>query len=66
MARAGYDPEEAVAFWRRMDEQLGKGAPPEFMSDHPSHNTRILDLQRWMPQAKQEFASHHQHNAPAA
>lgn len=66
MARAGYDPEEAVAFWKRMDEQLGKGSPPEFMSDHPSHDTRITDLQKWMPQAKQEFASHHQHNAPAA
>ncbi|CAF0950762.1 unnamed protein product [Adineta steineri] len=67
MARAGYDPKEAVAFWQRMDEQVGKGgSPPQFMSDHPSHNTRIGHLQTWMPEAEKEFASHHQHNAPGA
>ncbi len=65
MARAGYDPREAVAFWQRMNEQLGKGSPPEFLSDHPSHDTRISDLQNWMPEAQKEFAQHH-HQAPAA
>jgi predicted Zn-dependent protease len=50
MARAGYDPREAVAFWRRMDAQ-SQGEPPEFLSTHPSHATRIGDIQRHMPEA---------------
>jgi predicted Zn-dependent protease len=65
MARAGYDPREAVAFWQRMNEQLGKGSPPEFLSDHPSHNTRISDLQAWLPEAEKEFAQQRNY-APAA
>jgi predicted Zn-dependent protease len=66
MARAGYDPNEAVAFWQRMDEQLGKGSPPQFLSDHPSHETRIKDLKGWMPEAQREFARYHNHPTPAA
>jgi metalloendopeptidase OMA1, mitochondrial len=50
MARAGYDPREAVAFWERM-EQLGGGGPPEFLSTHPSHETRVERLQEKMPEA---------------
>lgn len=65
MARAGYDPKEAIAFWKRMDEQLGKGSPPEFLSDHPSHNTRIGQLQTWMEEAEKEFSLYHNY-APAA
>jgi len=65
MARAGYDPQEAVAFWQRMNEQAGKGSPSEFLSDHPSHDTRIADLRGWMPEAQKELAQHH-HHAPAA
>jgi predicted Zn-dependent protease len=65
MARAGYDPKEAVAFWQRMDAEVGKGAPPQFLSDHPSHNTRIADLQTWMPEAEKEYAQYH-NRAPAA
>ena len=41
MARAGYDPREAIGFWQRMAEASGGGAPPEFMSTHPSHGSRI-------------------------
>lgn len=66
MARAGYDPREAVAFWQRMNEQAGHGAPSQFLSDHPSHQTRISDLEGWMPEAQREFEQHRQHNAPAA
>ena len=66
MARAGYDPNEAVAFWQRMNEQAAHGSPPQFLSDHPAHETRIRDLQGWIPEAQREFTSHHQHNAPAA
>lgn len=52
MAAAGYDPEESIRFWERMMHATsGAGAPPEFMSTHPSHQTRIADLKRWMPEA---------------
>ena len=65
MARAGYDPKEAIAFWQRMDEQVGKSLPSEFLSDHPSHNTRIGQIQMWMPEAQQEFVKYH-NRTPAA
>ncbi|MEQ1894775.1 MAG: M48 family metallopeptidase, partial [Planctomycetota bacterium] len=50
MARAGYDPREAVAFWERM-ESLGGGGPPEFLSTHPSHETRVERLKAKLPEA---------------
>ena len=49
-ADAGYDPREAIHIWERM-AAASEGAPPEFMSTHPSHETRISDLKRWMPEA---------------
>jgi predicted Zn-dependent protease len=49
-AQAGYDPHEAVHVWERMG-QLSKGQPPEFLSTHPGHDTRITHLQEWMPEA---------------
>ena len=49
-AQAGYDPQEAVRVWERMD-QASQGQPPEFLSTHPSHGTRIAQLQKWMPEA---------------
>jgi predicted Zn-dependent protease len=51
MAAAGYSPQEAVKFWERM-QSLNRGPErPEFASTHPSHQTRIRDLNEWMPQA---------------
>lgn len=51
MAAAGYDPRESVRFWERM-QQLSKGAqPPQFLSTHPNHETRMRDLTTWMPEA---------------
>ena len=35
MARAGYDPHEAEAFWKRMNAQAGSRQPPQYASDHP-------------------------------
>jgi predicted Zn-dependent protease len=48
-ADAGYDPRAAVTLWQRMAEQ--SGSPPEFLSTHPSENTRIARLQKLMPRA---------------
>ncbi len=52
MAMAGYNPEEAVAFWKRMDDaSKGQGAPA-FLSTHPAHSTRIERLKKVIPVAK--------------
>lgn len=48
---AGYDPREAVRVWERMGQFSGGGGPPEFMSTHPGHETRIHQMQQWMPDA---------------
>ncbi|MCM4168864.1 Beta-barrel assembly-enhancing protease [Arenibacter antarcticus] len=56
MAIAGYNPDEAAELWRRMKAQSGGGAPPEFLSTHPSNETRIENLSQWAPLAKQEAA----------
>lgn len=55
MARAGYDPAEAIAFWQRMSEAKGQ-QPPEFASTHPSNATRIAQLRELLPKAQAEFA----------
>lgn len=54
MAIAGYNPDEAAELWKRMAAQSGGQAPPEFMSTHPSNQTRIANLSAWAPQAKVE------------
>lgn len=51
MAKAGYDPQEAVEFWKRFSEATKEGAPPEFLSTHPGAGTRIKDLQNHMDEA---------------
>lgn len=54
MVRAGYNPQEAVAFWKRMQTAGGGGTgrqPPEFVSTHPSHETRIQHLRAFLPKA---------------
>jgi predicted Zn-dependent protease len=52
MTMAGYDPNEAPKFWERMESLSGGQAPPEFLSTHPSHATRIKDIQKWIPEAE--------------
>ena len=54
MAMAGYDPNEAPKFWERMTE-TGGSEPPEFLSTHPSHASRIKDLKGWIPEAMQYY-----------
>jgi predicted Zn-dependent protease len=51
MAMAGYDPKQAPEFWKRMSAGSGGQKPPEFLSTHPSDETRITQLEKWMPEA---------------
>jgi predicted Zn-dependent protease len=44
MAQAGYQPTEAIAFWRRMQQASGDGGPPPFLATHPSNAQRIEEL----------------------
>jgi metalloendopeptidase OMA1, mitochondrial len=55
MARAGYDPHEAVAFWKRMQRASRGKEPPEFASDHPSDEHRIERIDHWMPEAEHAY-----------
>jgi len=51
MARAAYDPRKAIYFWKRMEEKFGGDQLPELLSTHPSYETRIKQLEEWMPEA---------------
>jgi predicted Zn-dependent protease len=50
-AMSGYNPQEAIPFWQRMASAGSGQKPPEFMSTHPSDETRIQRLQELMPEA---------------
>ena len=54
MSMAGYQPKEAIPFWERM-KGAGGLATPEFLSTHPSHDTRIKRIQEWLPTAESYF-----------
>jgi len=55
MAMAGYNPEEAVAFWQRMAAEKKGPKPPELLSTHPADATRIRNLQSLIPEAMQYY-----------
>jgi predicted Zn-dependent protease len=55
MARAGYHPRQAVAFWKRMQRASRGKEPPEFLSDHPSGEHRIENVEKWLPEAEQAY-----------
>jgi predicted Zn-dependent protease len=54
MAMAGYDPNNAVAFWQRMAAQ-SKGSTPELLSTHPADATRIADIKAHIPEAMKYY-----------
>ncbi len=56
MAKAGYDPAEAVEVWRRM-QKANLGSLPAFLSDHPSDQSRIEELQRNLAAAEILYAA---------
>ncbi len=59
MTFAGYNPDEAVAFWERMQRATERnGHPPAILSDHPSDAQRMRDLRGWIPRAKAALAAY--------
>lgn len=58
MAIAGYNPDEAAELWKRMKARSGGQSTPEFLSTHPSNDTRITNLTAWAPTAKQEASKY--------
>lgn len=54
MAMAGYNPDEAIPFWQRMNES-GGSRPPEFLSTHPAPDSRIQNIRSYIPEAKAAY-----------
>ena len=52
MAKAGYDPAEAIEVWERMANATGGEGGPEFMSTHPSNENRKQRLSQWLSETK--------------
>jgi predicted Zn-dependent protease len=54
-AMAGYNPQEAIGLWERMEKLSNGQKPPEFLSTHPAEGRRIEQLQKYMPEALQYY-----------
>ena len=54
-ARSGYNPQAGVSLWQKMAE-ANKGAPPQFLSTHPSSSTRIQDIEANLPKVSPLYA----------
>lgn len=54
MIMAGYKPDEAINVWIRMSERAGGQAPPEFLSTHPSNESRVENLRAYLPIAVEQ------------
>ena len=54
MTIAGYNPQNAITFWQKM-AAASTTSVPEFLSSHPSHETRISDLTKWVPQVQKQY-----------
>ena len=56
MAMAGYDLNQAAAFWQRMAALKGGKSQPEFFSTHPADGTRIENIRKLTPEVKQKYS----------
>ncbi|HWR32759.1 MAG TPA: M48 family metallopeptidase [Chitinophagaceae bacterium] len=54
-AMAGYNPQEAIPLWQRMEKAANGQKPPEFLNTHPSEGNRIEQLEKFMPEALQYY-----------
>ena len=54
-AMAGYNPQEAIPLWERMERAAQGQKPPEFLSTHPTEGRRINQLQKFMPEAMKYY-----------
>jgi predicted Zn-dependent protease len=65
MAKAGYDPAQALEFWKRMMTKDKKGVKmPEFMSTHPNDATRLRELADFLPEARKYYTPAHAAPSP--
>jgi predicted Zn-dependent protease len=55
MAKAGYDPNEAIRFWQAMSEQGGSSRPPTLLSTHPAPESRIKNIKTYIPEAMRYY-----------
>lgn len=61
MTFAGYDPDQAVAFWQEMEAASGPTSMPAILSDHPSDASRLRQIQEWIPMAKAAKRAYDEH-----
>jgi predicted Zn-dependent protease len=54
MAKAGYDPRDALGLWERFEAKGGQ-TPPEWLSTHPGYGTRQQDIREWIPEAERYY-----------
>lgn len=54
-AMAGYNPQEAIGLWERMEQASQGQKPPEFLSTHPSEGRRIDQIKKYLPEALQYY-----------
>ena len=64
-ARAGFDPRAGVSLWQKMSA-ANKGAPPQWLSTHPSGNTRIAEIEANLPKVMPLYERARQATAPEA
>lgn len=64
MAKAGYDPAQALEFWKRMMAKDKKAKPPQFMSTHPTDANRLHELEVFLPEARKYYVPVYDRAAP--
>lgn len=62
-ARAGYDPQAAIALWEKL-ERVGDGQPPQWLSTHPSHESRIADLRDYAERVQPLYIAVRERRSP--